>query len=735
MIYAIIILGITILSFIFILLNKKYAKMSPNILKVFALLFFAVFFVRLGLTDVITNVVARETTIMSPAMVVVISILRWSSLVGVLVTTITPFFDVKTLKNISSFFLPIVVILNIIFFKQHIIAFEGASFSFTSLRTIQFAVEIVLMATLSAFYLYKKIKEKDFENIKEQVKYFFIILPLIFIAIIPLDFIKNVFGIIGGEAEDFTLIHRITFYITFLAPALLFVGFRKKSYVIQRSALLLMSLACVINYLYTYDITHLTFNNLPLHLCNTAVFLIFIAFTFKIKSVFYFNYIVNVIGGIIAITLPNTSGQITTVANMHFWYNHIYIVFLPILARLFGHYTRPTLKLMRGAILIFSIYFVSMMFMNAWVNSFSSVDYFFLYGDNITSKIKFADPIRLNYIWSFVVNDGLWQIFWLYDILVYIGYIFLMFMIWYLYSIIYKVEDHYTELATLRKIDILEMRKFKKELNGRPMSSPINEKGINMIKISHFSKVYGHSKIKSVNDFNLEIHKGEVFGFLGHNGAGKSTLIKSMVGIQSITEGTIEICGYDISKQPLQAKRHIGYVSDNHAVYENLTGREYINYVADLYMVNKQDRTERLNKYTEMFALTHAIDNQIKTYSHGMKQKLIVIAALIHNPKVWILDEPLTGLDPSSAFQIKECMREHANNGNIVFFSSHIIEVVEKICDKIAIIKQGRLQGVFDLKKLKEDGIDLEQLYLQYVDMDNIEKPKEKKNKKKVKKS
>lgn len=310
-----------------------------------------------------------------------------------------------------------------------------------------------------------------------------------------------------------------------------------------------------------------------------------------------------------------------------------------------------------------------------------------------------------------------------------------MFMIWYLYSIIYKVEDHYTELATLRKIDILEMRKFKKELNGRPMSSPINEKGINMIKISHFSKVYGHSKIKSVDDFNLEIHKGEVFGFLGHNGAGKSTLIKSMVGIQSITEGTIEICGYDISKQPLQAKRHIGYVSDNHAVYENLTGREYINYVADLYMVNKQDRTERLNKYTEMFALTHAIDNQIKTYSHGMKQKLIVIAALIHNPKVWILDEPLTGLDPSSAFQIKECMREHANNGNIVFFSSHIIEVVEKICDKIAIIKQGRLQGVFDLKKLKEDGIDLEQLYLQYVDMDNIEKPKEKKNKKKVKKS
>ena len=207
-----------------------------------------------------------------------------------------------------------------------------------------------------------------------------------------------------------------------------------------------------------------------------------------------------------------------------------------------------------------------------------------------------------------------------------------------------------------------------------------------------------------------------MFGFIGHNGAGKSTTIKSLVGIQSITEGKIEICGFDIEKQPLQAKLNVGYVSDNHAVYEKLTGREYINYVADLYLVSNADRQERMYKYTEMFGLQNSIDNEIKSYSHGMKQKIVVIASLIHNPKVWVLDEPLTGLDPTSSWQIKECMKEHAKAGNIVFFSSHVIEVVEKICDRIAIINGGELKGIFNLNELRKQGQSVENLYLSFVD-------------------
>lgn len=236
-----------------------------------------------------------------------------------------------------------------------------------------------------------------------------------------------------------------------------------------------------------------------------------------------------------------------------------------------------------------------------------------------------------------------------------------------------------------------------------------------MIKIEHFTKKYAGSKKPSVEDFSLEIHDGEVFGFLGHNGAGKSTTIKSMVGIQSITSGNIIIDGYDVKKQPLEAKLRVGYVSDNHAVYEKLTGREYINYVADLYLVPQKERDERIKKYVEMFNLTDAIDREIKGYSHGMKQKIVVIASLIHNPKVWILDEPLTGLDPTSSFQIKECMRDHANNGNIVFFSSHVIEVVEKICDKICIIQKGKLVCVHAIKDLAAQGLTLEQLYMKHV--------------------
>ena len=235
------------------------------------------------------------------------------------------------------------------------------------------------------------------------------------------------------------------------------------------------------------------------------------------------------------------------------------------------------------------------------------------------------------------------------------------------------------------------------------------------IKISHFSKIYGKNKTKAVDDFNLDVHQGEIFGFLGHNGAGKSTVIKSLVGIQSITEGTIEVCGFDIKKNPLQAKLMIGYVPDNHAVYERLTGREYVGYIADLFLVSTEDRKMQLEKYAKLFGMEEALDKQIKTYSHGMKQKISVIASLIHNPKVWVLDEPLTGLDPTSAYQIKECMKEHAKAGNIVFFSSHIIEVVENICDRIAVIKQGHLATIESIQDIKARGISLESINLQYV--------------------
>ncbi len=274
-------------------------------------------------------------------------------------------------------------------------------------------------------------------------------------------------------------------------------------------------------------------------------------------------------------------------------------------------------------------------------------------------------------------------------------------------------------LITIKEV-LLFMADFDKLTADKKLSSPLYPDLADVVKISNFTKTYAGSTKPSIDNLSLTINKGCVYGFLGHNGAGKSTTIKSLVGIQTITQGRISVFGYDITKQPLEAKLNIGYVSDNHAVYEKLTGREYVNYVADLYLVPKQERESKLDKYLQMFSLTDAIDSEISSYSHGMKQKIVVISSLMHDPKIWVLDEPLTGLDPTSSWQIKECMREHANKGNIVFFSSHVIEVVEKICDKIFIIGHGKLIGEWALADLEKQGTSLEELYMTYVSSQNI---------------
>lgn len=236
-----------------------------------------------------------------------------------------------------------------------------------------------------------------------------------------------------------------------------------------------------------------------------------------------------------------------------------------------------------------------------------------------------------------------------------------------------------------------------------------------MLKITNLTKRYGNSQVKSVDNLSLELKKGEVFGFLGPNGAGKSTTIKSVVGILPFEEGEITIDGVNIVKNPLEAKKLIGYVPDNHAVFERLTGREYVNHVANLYNVPVEQMEEISAHYVKLFNLEHAFDNPIKNYSHGMKQKISVIAALVHKPKLWVLDEPLTGLDPQSAYLLKETMREHAKQGNTVFFSSHILDVVENLCDRVCIIKKGKLLGVYDLHELKANNQSLEKLFIEAI--------------------
>ena len=234
-----------------------------------------------------------------------------------------------------------------------------------------------------------------------------------------------------------------------------------------------------------------------------------------------------------------------------------------------------------------------------------------------------------------------------------------------------------------------------------------------MLEIVGLTKRYKNSNFYSVKNLNLTLNEGEIFGFLGKNGAGKSTTIKCLTGILPFDEGTIKVCGYDIQKNPIEAKLNIGYVPDNHAVYENLTGREYVNYMGNIYRVPKDIIKERIEKFANLFSMSHAIDNQIRSYSHGMKQKICIIAALIHNPKFWVLDEPLMGLDPQSTFEIREYMKEHKRQGNCVFFSSHNIDMVEKLCDRVAIMNRGQLMEIIDVKKfMTESSVPLETYFL-----------------------
>ena len=224
-----------------------------------------------------------------------------------------------------------------------------------------------------------------------------------------------------------------------------------------------------------------------------------------------------------------------------------------------------------------------------------------------------------------------------------------------------------------------------------------------MLELSNLVKSYSKGKVRAVDGLSLTVERGEIFGFIGPNGAGKTTTIKMIAGILRPDSGSVVINGMNLKEQPLAARRQVGYVPDSSTIYERLTGMEYLRFNADVYDVPQDKRKQALDKYLPMFSLEKAVYDQIRSYSHGMRQKLMVTAALLHNPPLWLLDEPLTGLDPKSAHFLKQEMRAHCNEGNTVFFSTHVLEVAEKLCDRIAIINHGKILAVGTLDELRND--------------------------------
>lgn len=234
-----------------------------------------------------------------------------------------------------------------------------------------------------------------------------------------------------------------------------------------------------------------------------------------------------------------------------------------------------------------------------------------------------------------------------------------------------------------------------------------------MLKIENLTKVYGDKK--AVDDLSLHIAPGEIYGFIGHNGAGKTTTLKSVAGILQFDAGEIYINGKSVKEQPLECKKEIAYIPDNPDLYDFMSGIKYLNFIADIFGVSAEDRAARIKKYADTFELTDSLAESVAAYSHGMKQKLAIIAAWLHTPRLIIMDEPFVGLDPKAAHILKEMMREECDNGGTIFFSTHVLEVAEKLCDKVAIIKAGRLIRSGTMEEVKGDA-SLEQVFLELED-------------------
>ena len=235
-----------------------------------------------------------------------------------------------------------------------------------------------------------------------------------------------------------------------------------------------------------------------------------------------------------------------------------------------------------------------------------------------------------------------------------------------------------------------------------------------ILEIRNYSKTYGEGK-KAADNVSLTVMSGDIYGFIGHNGAGKSTTIRAVVGVLDFTEGDIFIDGHSVKTESMDCKRVTAYIPDNPDLYENLTGIQYLNFIADVFEIDAKTREERIKRYADLFEITDALGDQIGSYSHGMKQKVAIISALIHEPKLMVLDEPFVGLDPKASFTLKEIMREMCEKGMAIFFSTHVLDVAEKLCNKIAIIKQGRIIESGTIEELT-GGQSLEEAFLETVD-------------------
>ena len=713
-----------VFAFLYLLKERDLIKGLEN-KKLVALLYGSLFFVRfLGGIPLIQDTVGLNVT--SPfgpqggLKAFASVILIWLIFVVQLVLVTYPFFEkhLPLVKPIVKFVAPAVYGLSLIALPMLNRAMDGPLADSFHWRSLIFALELGVGLGYS---VYELITAKLGKLSRMQILKAVGIFVGMFLISVPAWAPQALFGLGNSSItiDDFNIYHRIALYGSLVIALPIHFLFHRCEYEQRRYALLYISMATMISFSFKYDFVNLLdLANWPLHLCNTAMFIIPIVLIFKLDKLYYFTIFINVLGAFLAMIMPNTDGaNWLATRTFEFWTNHYMALLLPILIMSLGIFKRPKMKQFTYSLIAFFAYYAFVLIANAVLTGLGNeTDFFFINSDFVADKLgKWAEELRdITFIYHY--KEYSFVLYPVYQLIYFVVYIILSFAMWFLYEQAFEITDTYAIIMERNRKIKADRLALEVHLAGRSMQEPMNPQNEGKLILRDFSKRYSTSDVFAVYKANLEIEGGQIFGFLGPNGAGKSTIIKSIVGIQTITSGQIEVSGYDVDKQSVGAKMQIGFVPDHYALYENLTGREYINYIADLYNVSKSDRDARIAEYVERFRLEGAIDNPMKTYSHGMKQKITIMSALVHDPKIWILDEPLTGLDPESIFQVKECMKEHAKKGNIVFFSSHIIDVVENICDRIAIIRKGQILTTKTVAEIKESGVPLEKFYLGMID-------------------
>ncbi len=689
-----------------------------------SLLYGALFFVRIFGGDFLISETLK-LNIYSPFGVnggmlsILAALLLWLIFTVQLAVVTYPFFEkhIPLVAPTVRFVAPIVYAVSVIALPILNKALDGELSGGFHYRLLIFALELGLGLAVSLSHLFRGSKAKL--NTPDKLRSVLIFLGMLLISM-PMWLPQVIFG--EGDkditATDLNIYHRILLYGMVLFFAAIHFLFRKCNEEQKRYALIYISMALMISFCHKYDFADfLDLTKWPFHLCNTALFIIPIVLIFKLEKLYYFTLFINVLGAFFAMIMPNIEDPLLSDSLVEFWSSHYAAMLLPLLIMSLKLFKRPKIKQFTYSLVAFAVYFALIIFLNTWLTNYDpGIDFFFTNSDFVAEKLgEWAEDLR-DIKAEFTINDLKFVFYPVYQILFFLAYVLLSFAMWFIYEQIFEVTDTYEIISERNRKIKADRLALEASLAGRSMQEPLHPENDGKLILRNFSKRYSTSDVYAVYNASLEIDGGQIFGFLGPNGAGKSTIIKTIVGMQTITSGEIEISGFDAEKQSVEAKMQIGFVPDHYALYENLTGREYVNYIADLYNVSKEDRDRRIADYVARFRLEGAFDNPMKTYSHGMKQKITIMSALVHNPKIWILDEPLTGLDPESIFQVKECMKQHAQEGNIVFFSSHIIDVVERICDRIAIIRKGQILCTKTVAEIKESGTPLEEFYIKMID-------------------